>query len=270
MKKIWLFGMLLLAVTAPLQAQSGLQRAKAQLPKDAARILEQTVIAAQKKGLPTEPLIDKALEGSAKGVPPGVILNAVRQKVDLLTRADAALRPFGKPALADVTSTADALQRGVSVDIVKRVRSGRRQGEPVGMALHTVADLMDRKVPANVAVDVIAAWRTRGGKNEELRELPATVEKLIRQGVSPSAAGRSVAKVPAQGTRPSPPGAPPGSGSSGPGSGKPGGSNSGSGGGGNMISGGAGSAGNSAVGANKGGGAQKPIQPPGQSKGKKK
>jgi hypothetical protein len=270
MKKIWSFGLLFLIVTAPLQAQSGLQRAKAQLPKDAARMLEQTVLAAQKKGLPTEPLIDKALEGSAKRIPPSVILNAVRQRADMLARADAALRPFGKPALADVTSTADALQRGVSVDIVKRVRSGRRNGEPVGMALHTVADLMDRKVPANVALDVISSWRERGGKNEELRELPAAVEKLIRQGVSPSAAGRSVARVPTQSNRPTaPPGAAPASGSGGSGSGKPAGSSSGSG-GGNTISGGKTPAGNSAIGGGKGQGPQKPIEPPGQSKGKKK
>ena len=45
MKKTLLFGLLFLAVTAPLQAQTGLQRAKAQLPKDAARALEQTEIA---------------------------------------------------------------------------------------------------------------------------------------------------------------------------------------------------------------------------------
>jgi hypothetical protein len=265
MKKTLLFSMLFLGATASLQAQTGLQRAKAQLPRDAARMLEQTVLAAQKKGLPTEPLVDKALEGAAKRVPPSVIINAVRHKADLLTRADAALRPFGKPAAADITATADALQRGVTVDIVKRVRSGRRNGEPVGMALHTVADLMDRKVPANVAVDVISSWRERGGKNEELRELPAAVERLIRQGASPSAAGRSVARSPIQsGRRPQAPPAdvPSNSGSSGSGNSGPGGGQSRGGGsisdrGGERIN----------RGSEK---AQKPPEPPGRSKNKKK
>jgi hypothetical protein len=252
MNKTSLFSLLLLLAAAPLQAQTGLQRAKAQLPRDAARMLEQTVNDARKKGLPTEPLIDKALEGSAKGVPPAVILNAVRQKVDLLARADAALRPFGKPAAADVTATADALQRGVSTDVVKRVRAGRRNGEPVGMALHTVADLLDRKVPVNVAMEVIASWRERGGKNEELREIPAAVERLIRQGKSPTAAGRSVAQPT---TRPSPPGNPGGSGG--------GGGNSGVG----NQSGGV-SQGTPPVGAS--GGGQKPLSPPGQAKPKGK
>jgi hypothetical protein len=251
MNKTSLFSLLFLLAAAPVQAQTGLQRAKAQLPRDAARMLEQTVNDARKKGLPTEPLIDKALEGSAKGIPPAVILNAVRAKVDLLARADAALRPFGKPGAADVTATADALQRGVSTDMVKRVRAGRRNDEPVGMALHTLADLLDRKVPVNVAFEVIESWRERGGKSEELREIPAVVERLIRQGKSPTAAGRSVAQP--AGGRPSPPGNPGG-----------GGGNSGVGNQGGGVSQGAPSVGTSGGGK----GPQKPVTPP-KVKGKK-
>jgi hypothetical protein len=192
MNRLLLLGFATLFATAPLQAQTGLQRAKAALPRDAARSLEQTIAAARKRGLPTEPLVDKALEGVAKRVPPSAIIKAVRDRSALLASADAALRPFGRPAAVDVTATADALQRGVSIDVVKKVRAGRRKGEPVGMALHTVADLMDRRVPTNVAVDVINSWRSRGGRNEELRELPAQVDRLIREGASPSAAGRRV------------------------------------------------------------------------------
>jgi hypothetical protein len=51
-------------------------------------------------------------------------------------------------------------------------------------------------------VDVINSWRERGGRNEELRELPAEIDKLIRMGASPSAAGRSVATAAKQGRRP--------------------------------------------------------------------
>jgi hypothetical protein len=208
MKTITLLGLLFLLATAPVQAQTGLQRAKAALPRDAARAFEQTVVGARKRGLPTEPLVDKALEGVAKRVPPSVIVAAVRQKADLLARADAALRPFGPPTAADVTSTADVLQRGLSVDLIRKVRAGRGKGEPIGLSLHTVADLIERKVPASVALEVIHSWRERGGQSERLRELPAEVEKLIRMGVSPSAAGRSVAEAARQGRPPTPPGKP--------------------------------------------------------------
>lgn len=211
MNKILLLGLMLPLAAAQAQAQTaaqtGLARAKAALPAEAGRALEQTVASAQSRGLPTEPLIDKALEGTAKRVPANLILNAVRQKLDLLARADATLRPFGPPSLADVTSTADVLQRGVSQDVVKRVRGGARAGEPIGMALHTLADLRDRGVPVDVALEVLSSWRTRGGRPDELRELPAEVERLVRQGASPSAAGRSVAAAMKEGRKPA---APPG------------------------------------------------------------
>lgn len=207
MKKILLLGLMLPLAAAQAQAQTGLARAKAALPADAARTLEQTVAAAQARGLPTEPLVDKALEGTAKRVPATLILNAVRQKLDLLTRADATLRPFGPPSAADVTSTADVLQRGVSEDVVKRVRGGARTGEPVGMALHTLADLRDRGVPVDVALEVLSSWRARGARSDELRELPAEVERLVREGASPSVAGKALAASMKDGRKPA---APPG------------------------------------------------------------
>jgi len=207
MNKIILLGMILPLTAAQAQAQTGLQRAKAALPPEAAQTLEETVAAARSRGLPTEPLVDKALEGAAKKVPPAMILNAIRQKLDLLTRADAALRPYGPPAPADVTATADVLQRGVSDDVVKRVRAGSSKDEPIGIALHTLADLIDRDVPVDVALDVLNSWRERGARADELRELPAEVERLVRGGASPSAAGRSVAaSMKARGKPSGPPG----------------------------------------------------------------
>ena len=207
MNKLLLLGLILPLTVAQAQAQTGLQRAKAALPPTAAQTLEETVAAAHARGLPTEPLVDKALEGVAKNKPAAMILNAIRQKLELLTRADAALRAYGPPAPADVTATADVLQRGVSDDVVKRVRAGARQNEPIGIALHTVADLLDRDVPVDVALEVLSSWRERSGRPDELRDLPAEVERLVRRGASPSAAGRSVAASMKSNARP---GGPPG------------------------------------------------------------
>jgi hypothetical protein len=202
MKKTRLVGLLLLLAATPAYAQTRMARAKAALPADASRRLEQTIANAKSKGLPTEPLIDKALEGVAKGVPPSVIVNAVRQRADFLARADAALRPFGPPAASEVTACADVLQRGLSVDIVKRVRAGRRKGEPLGVALHTVADLVDRKVPPKVALDLLNSWRHGRSRTEDLHQLPGYVERLIRGGSTPSAAARTVGAAFLQGRNP--------------------------------------------------------------------
>lgn len=210
MNKITLLGLFLLLTAAPLSAQSGLARAKKALPPDAGRQLEQMIASARARGLPTEPLVDKALEGVAKRVPPGVVLNAVRQRADLLARADAALRPLNARSSTNVTAAADAMQRGVNEDVMKRALANRKPDEPVGVALHVLADLMDRGVPVDVAIDVLSSWRQRGGGFDDLREYPAAVERLIRQGVSPSAAGIRVRDAVRSGRPPAPPGKPPG------------------------------------------------------------
>jgi hypothetical protein len=202
MKKVLLLGLILLVAAPPVHAQTKLARAKAGMPKDAARQLEQLVTAARTRGLPTEPLVDKALEGVAKGVAPNVIINAVRRRSELVAKADAALRPFGPPTAAEVTAAADVMQRGLSADVIKRVRAGRRNGEPVGVSLHTVAQLVDRKVPPKVALDLLNSWRHGRARNEDLRELASYVDRLIRTGSSPAAAARSVGSALQQGRRP--------------------------------------------------------------------
>ena len=193
MKRLILSFGILLATGAAASAQTPLERAKAELPPGAARALDQAVAAAHARGLPTEPLVDKALEGAAKHAPANLILQAVRMRVDLLGRADADLRPYGPPAATDVSSVADALQRGVSDDVVKKVRAGARSGEPIGVAVHMIADLLERGVPVDVALDVLSAWRARHGSVDELQDLPAEVDRLVRDGESPGAAGRAIA-----------------------------------------------------------------------------
>ncbi|HEX6558672.1 MAG TPA: hypothetical protein VF021_04400 [Longimicrobiales bacterium] len=195
-----------LAFSTAALAQTPLERAKAALPAEAGRALEQTVGSAHARGLPTEPLVDKALEGVAKHAPANLILDAVRHRLELLGQADAALRAYGPPAPTDVTSVADALQRGVSVSVVKRVRAGARDGEPVGLAVHTLADLLDRGVPVGVAFDVLSSWRAHDGNADDLRQIPAAVDRLLRAGQSPSAAGRAIAASAGGGRPVSPPG----------------------------------------------------------------
>jgi len=181
------------ACAAAASAQAGLERARSALPADAARSFEQTVASARARGLPTEPLVDKALEGIAKHAPPNAIVEAVRKRLELLVRADAALRPSGLTTADVVTAVADVMQRGVSDDVVKRAIGGKREGEPIDLALHTLADLLERGVPVDVAFEMLSSWRDRHGNAEELRQMPATVERLIGEGASPAGAGLAIA-----------------------------------------------------------------------------
>lgn len=193
MKYVILTVSLLVTLTGAAGAQTSLERAKAALPQQAALALQQTVADALSRGLPTEPLVDKALEGVAKSVAADVILAVVRQRFELLVRADAALRPYGPVRAAEVTAAADVMQRGISDELVTRVRSGAITGEPVDLALNTLADLLERGVPVEVAFEMLSSWRQRGAHAEELRQMPAAVERLVGEGATPGAAGRAIA-----------------------------------------------------------------------------
>src|SRR5688572_32828332 len=54
--------------------------------------VEQTVADALARGLPSEPLIQKAIEGTAKGAAPEGVASAIRALLDRMTVAAAALR----------------------------------------------------------------------------------------------------------------------------------------------------------------------------------
>jgi hypothetical protein len=193
MKRLLLVFGFLGSFTAAASAQTGLERAKAALSAADARMLEQAVANARARGLPTAPLVDKALEGVAKHAPASAILEAVRRRLELLARADAALRPSGLATAEVVTAVADVMQRGINEDLVKRAAAGHRTGEPIDLALNTLADLLARGVPVDVAFDILSSWREHGANAEELRQMPAVVERLVGEGASPANAGQAIA-----------------------------------------------------------------------------
>lgn len=175
---------------AAAQQTDAMARLRAALPPPALASIEAAVATAQKAGMPADPLLDKALEGVAKNVAPDRIVLAVQQRLRLLTRARALLpaRPAG-----DLTAVADAMQRGVPDEAVQAIGKGASPSEPVGVALHTLADLLDRGVPVAAAEDVLSAWQRGGADVDELPQLPAAVERLLRQGVLPDQAAAAVA-----------------------------------------------------------------------------
>ncbi|HEX7052027.1 MAG TPA: hypothetical protein VF188_17595 [Longimicrobiales bacterium] len=179
---------------AASQATAGIERARAVLPEAAARALERVLDSARDQGLPTEPLVDKALEGAAKRVPPDRVISVVQELAAQLGRARSLL-PDAEATPADITAVADALRRGVPEDAVRSLHAAIGDGEPVALAVHTLADLLERGVPVQTAVDVLAAWRGHGARPEELRGLPAAVERLIREGVLPDQAAAAVASA---------------------------------------------------------------------------
>ena len=208
MKRILIL-MAALVVALPVHAQTAAQdeaalaAMRASMSASAHASLASAVRDARQRGLPTEPLIAKAQEGVAKNIPGERIVAAVRANVNLLGRAQTLLRGNAPTKAADISSVADALQRGVPEDAIKRLASDERGRASIALSSHALADLVDHGVPLAVGVEVMNAWRGQGGDAAKLKEIPAAVERLVRQGVVPAHAGAAVAAGIKQGRSPS-------------------------------------------------------------------
>ncbi len=169
------------------------ERARAGLPRAAAIRLDQILDQAGTQGLPTAPLIDKALEGEAKKAPADRILAVVQQLLANLARARDILESGAPPVADDIMAVADALRRGVSERAVRALHGGKF-GRSFALPVETLADLHDVGVPDDQGVTLLRAWAARQGKDADLRDLPAAVERLIRAGTLPAQAAQVLAQ----------------------------------------------------------------------------
>jgi hypothetical protein len=165
----------MLRVTALLFLLSFNQPAEAQDPRLAARLdsttraqVEAVLVTAQSRGLPVEPLVQKALEGSSKGARGPRIVAAVEAMLADLGRAREGL---GRDASSsELVAGAAALRAGATPEMVSQIRSAEPDGG-VAVPLAVFADL----VSGGMTVD--AAWRSvtelarQGGDEEEFLQL---------------------------------------------------------------------------------------------------
>lgn len=103
---------------------------------------------ARAAGLPTEPLVDKALEGASKGAAGSRIVAAVRNLAAGLRAAQAALGP-GSTA-AELDAAASAMRGGVQGVDLARLRDAHRRRD-LTVPLAVLSDLVARGVPADTA-----------------------------------------------------------------------------------------------------------------------
>ncbi|HJU66670.1 MAG TPA: hypothetical protein VJ650_00380 [Gemmatimonadaceae bacterium] len=138
---------------------------------------------ARSLGIPTEPVIDKALEGAAKRAPNDRIINVVRSRFRELVAARGAL---GSGAMdAEVIAAADALHAGASPQVITALRT-RRPNAPLTIPLAVLADLIARGVPADTASSAILALATKPATDAEFADLRDDVERDIAKGVPPA------------------------------------------------------------------------------------
>ncbi|MFV2007370.1 MAG: hypothetical protein ACC667_07980 [Longimicrobiales bacterium] len=187
----------LLALPPAARAQQDrLARLREAYSPEAMARIESIVTDARRAGVPIGPIYNKALEGAAKGVPANLVVPALSEFAGRMGRARELLGPTAQSAW--VVAGADALKRGVAPELVASI--GRDAANRAPIALLMVGDLVEAGVPADRALEVLreALSRTRG--EDELRDVPATIRRLVRQGSQPRDAVRDVLDAMRRGT----------------------------------------------------------------------
>src|SRR5215468_8866094 len=140
--------------------------------------------------LPTKPLLDKALEGSARGFDGPTIVTAVQQQ---WVRMGAGKQGLGTSTPDEIRAALAALEAGVSVRDLARLRAaaGKRS---VTMSLAVLADLIARSVPVPTATDLVLQLTRAGIRDGDLSTFQRNVRADIDRGADPTAAATTRAR----------------------------------------------------------------------------
>lgn len=193
------------ALLVPAGARAQVERLAGRVDPSVQREVQRLADSAQRGGLPVDALVDKALEGSAKGAAPERIAQAVRVLFANLGTARGALGPAA--SASDVAIGAEALRGGARPQDLGRLRAARKS-EALAVPLAVLADLVARGVPADTAAAVIVGLAERRGSDADFTNLKRDIERDIGRGVPPGSAatirgrGSPPANVPGRGGTP--------------------------------------------------------------------
>jgi hypothetical protein len=192
--KRWALAWLVVAVTAASAA--------AQYPTLDGRIdarlragIQPQLDSAKAAGLPTTPLVDKALEGVAKGADSARIVTAVRRLRGDLSAAHGAL---GSATPQELVAGAEAVRAGVNTATLARVRAARSSPNAV-IPLAVLTDLVTRGVPPDTAASAVLTLTQARASDDDLEALRRNVERDIVAGVAPAVSAAVRARIPETG-----------------------------------------------------------------------
>lgn len=146
--------------------------------------LQTELRAAKSAGLPSRPLVLKALEGRSKGASDARIVEAVAGLRVRLQRAAAALGTRDEEVLL---AAAAALYVGMDEAMLKKLTASTRD-DALGMAFVVVGDLVRRGVPVSKASQAVTSLASAGARTEALDAFRRQVNADIATGLAPSRA----------------------------------------------------------------------------------
>lgn len=183
MMRLLLCTIVLVGLPTGLFAQG--RRLDGRLDVETQSAVMRTLDSAATRGLPIDPLVDKALEGATKHAAGPRIEAAVSMLMRRLEVARDALAP--NPGPRDIAAGADALAYGATRESLVSMRA-IRPNEPVAVPLGVLTQLVASGVPVARATRVVADLLRRGARDEQLIALNNDVRSFIAEGASPQAA----------------------------------------------------------------------------------
>jgi len=175
----------LVALQAPAQ---GLDPRLQRLDSISRPIVTALVDSARAVALPTEPLVQRALEGATKRATADRIVAAVRRLALDLSHARDALGPMTSPP--ELSAAAAALRAGAPPATLTELRRVRRESLTVPLAVLT--DLVASGVPVDSAAGAVLALAARA-RDADLVEFRRAVERDIALGAPPASATAAAA-----------------------------------------------------------------------------
>lgn len=174
------FGLTLSVGAGSLIAQES--RLAGRLDSATQRRVEQLIGSALADELPTEPLVDKALEGASKGAPGDQIVQAVARLLADIQVARSILG--GEADDYELLAGAGAVRAGASAERIETVvRSRPNMSSLVPLAVLT--DLVALGVPPGTAASAVLALTESGASDAELDNLLRNVSSDIQAGYPP-------------------------------------------------------------------------------------
>src|SRR5437016_894343 len=172
------------------------QRLAGRVPPQIASLVEDLGTAAAAHGLPIDPLIEKAIEGSAKGVAPDRVASALRLVAMQLDTAAAALRDGG--LVSDTLAIAAgefAITAGLSgSDITALARTGANAAA-LTVGLRVAGTLAALGVPPAEDIGLVSVGLRSGEPVSALLSLPANVQSAMARGATPAQAAAGLARA---------------------------------------------------------------------------
>ncbi len=134
---------------------------------------------AASKGLPTAPLINRALEGAARRANGARIMQVVRAHAVALGQARDALGPSAP--VDELEAGATALRAGIDVNTLSAVRAARPSGTVV-IPLMVLTDVVQRGVPQREAREAVTTIARMPRSDDALKGLQTMVAKNSGRG----------------------------------------------------------------------------------------